>query len=769
MSDKKFAAMTNSIDGSNKDELSSSGPNIYFHPDTNELIFVPDDVLERENNYLCKLVKNKKESLNNLEKLIDSASFAEREKNENDFVNKVLNCHEEHNKAAEELHNIVKQLASIIDENEKEDKKNRSLLDSHAESDNLRIVELIKVQKNGGIKYRYVRSDTINTNGQHEVRKLDSTDASKPNEDKIIKRVTHTDSDGNQTEKLDVDVDRLKEAFLEIEPTLKYNLFKLKDRSGTLGEWAGGFKTWAEEINKSLDSTPPIKNKYASFDKKAQIMRWSYGGNGAAEISAGSLGGDNNRKASTKAAIYANFAFAEGRTEGRIHLPNRQGIRFLYPTRNPNSSNRVIGELGTFSYNQMMAFMGAFRFDIGLTLSGTVGASFGLQGSANLSTEGFKGAQPSTTTTNRTQLNEVKGSDITKASQQLGLNSEASIFIGAKGGAELAGDFLWYSPEMTPAQLKENENTDGFCSIAKVAAGFDAMLGGALTGQFAITYLDGKVYLVAHAELCWGVGAGGHLSFEVNMDSLLDDFMPCFAHMLRDIDYIRMLNILKKDDFLIICSLPILIIMGVGITVYQGISDLTRYLEAAWQNKNNRENLMTAILNNQGNDFKFTPPETKGAVIAALLQHEFWEDNFNRASHQLSPGETDGLFSARKRAILYILRWAQSQRDFDNIIQHLSTVPDGTKLNIVVNTTHILSFLSLGEEIKRYHTDRGIIYSKPSSYTQIFSELKSKLPDENLAKHNNGTPFKEYITVQEVSSRTLWSRDGKIWQERLID
>ncbi|WP_265524455.1 hypothetical protein [Providencia rustigianii] len=767
MQKNQTQSKTNNVDGSNKDAYSSSEPNLYYHPDTNELIFVPDDALELESRHLCTLVKNKHSRLAQIDNLLDSTSLKEREKNSDEFVNKLLNCHEEYNQAANELNKIVSTLTVIIDENEKEDKKNRSLLDSSAGSDNLNIVELLKVQASGGFKYRYVRSDQIDAKGKHEVHKLERSDISNEEKKKIINRVIETDTNGNQTEKLAVDTEQLKEALKKIEPAFKYQLFELEGDSGTLGEWAGSFQKWAEDVNKSLDSTPPTKTKYASFDKKAQIMRWSYGGDGNIEISNGSLGGNKDRKAQAKANIYGNFAFAEAKAEGRIHLPNRQGVQFLYPTRNPKSTTRVIGDFGALSYKEMMASMGAFRFDIALTLAGMLGASFGLQASVNLSTEGLRGSQSSTTDNNRIQLSDVKGSDITKSADALGLNSEASVFVGVKGGVELAGEFLWLSPELTPAQRKKYEQTDGFCSIAKVAAGSDFMLGIGATAQFAITYRKGTIYIIAHAELCWGPGAGGHLAFEVNMDKIMEEFMPCFVHMLRDIDYMKMLKIITKKDFLSICQLPILIAMGTGIAIYQGISDLTRYLENAWLNKANREKLMVAIIKNNGDDFKFTPPETKGAVIAALLEHEFWENHFYGQSHKLTSGEIDGTFSTRKRAILYILRWAQSQRDFDNIIQHLSTIPDGSKLSVPINTTYILSFLSLGEETKTHYTDRGKIYSRASRYAEIFGTLRDKLPNEKLAKQNNGTPFKEYITVSDVTSRTLWSRDGVNWKENL--
>ncbi|ARD38480.1 hypothetical protein DBV23_17245 [Edwardsiella ictaluri] len=60
-------------------------------------------------------------------------------------------------------------------------------------------------------------------------------------------------------------------------------------------------------------------------------------------------------------------------------------------------------------------------------------------------------------------------------------------------------------------------------------------------------------------------------------------------------------------------------------------------------------------------------------AIAALIETNFWDKNASPASHRGETCESGTTFACRKRAMLAILRWVQSKREYENIMQHLST------------------------------------------------------------------------------------------------
>ena len=84
---------------------------------------------------------------------------------------------------------------------------------------------------------------------------------------------------------------------------------------------------------------------------------------------------------------------------------------------------------------------------------------------------------------------------------------------------------------------------------------------------------------------------------------------------------------------------------------------------------------MDSILSNP-DQLKYTPPETKGAVIATLIDqnwadliHEIRIMIFSVNSWKLGP------LKRRKQAVFMALKWVQSQADYNNIMQHLTLSP----------------------------------------------------------------------------------------------
>lgn len=141
-------------------------------------------------------------------------------------------------------------------------------------------------------------------------------------------------------------------------------------------------------------------------------------------------------------------------------------------------------------------------------------------------------------------------------------------------------------------------------------------------------------------------------------------------------------------------------------------------LEKSWRNKEKKVKLMNEILATQGECLKYSPPESKGAAIASLIEHNVWDEVASPASNAQTECEGLVMFSARKRAVLLCLRWIQSKREYENVMQHLSK-----EFNAVGswrgNQQEVADFLALGEDEREYG---GIITPKvkilPSHYAK---------------------------------------------------
>lgn len=165
--------------------------------------------------------------------------------------------------------------------------------------------------------------------------------------------------------------------------------------------------------------------------------------------------------------------------------------------------------------------------------------------------------------------------------------------------------------------------------------------------------------------------------FDIDGEAIITDFMPCLTYMLRNADYIQLSeNVIREGDFYAFCALPLLITMygvdNLATATWSQTNRLLVELEKSWSDKENRVKLMNKILATQGECMKYSPPESKGAAIASLIEHNVWDEVASPASNAQTECEGLVMFSARKRAVLLCLRWIQSKREYENVMQHLS-------------------------------------------------------------------------------------------------
>ncbi|MDM7089695.1 hypothetical protein QUG53_23745, partial [Enterobacter asburiae] len=280
--------------------------------------------------------------------------------------------------------------------------------------------------------------------------------------------VKNTEKDGQNHTRHEIDPEKLKGQLAKLKPSMKAWEVKLLDDNS--GVWS----VWAQEFNRSLKHSP-YEGSGMAFDAQAQLLRWAYGASMKGLLNPFEIDirtGQYKPKAELhgKTSFYANLALAEAKSSGRLHLPGNVGVKICYPLDPAKIPGGGMGILGTF------------RFDIELTLSGSVGASLGIEAGVNITGDRAKGlpvkAMPDEGYGFWRQI------DVTKEGHMpLGGGAELGVFVGAEAGANVSGALVWLNPD----------HDEKYSTLAKVGVGVAAQAGGGLSGQLKFRWQDGKV------------------------------------------------------------------------------------------------------------------------------------------------------------------------------------------------------------------------------------------------------------------------------------
>ncbi|WP_434924554.1 hypothetical protein [Enterobacter asburiae] len=726
-----------------KEVVVPSYPRLYFHPDSETLLAVDQcdwHDLEQESNRLTYCLAQRADALQRIEQLQkDVTTLGWVDVPERNRFQNLLK--DEYRHLDEACQTLRAELAALTPT---ENLPAATLLDENSKKNALGLMELIDVMggKNG-TKYVYVRSDKIRSHWRRY--RLNSVEK-KSGGKSFLRAVEYTGKDGHTHTRHQIDPEKLKGQLAKLKPSMKAWEVKLLDDNS--GVWS----LWAQEFNQSLEHSP-YEGSGMAFDAQAQLLRWAYGASMKGLLNPFEIDirtGRYKPKAELhgKTSVYANLALAEAKSSGKLHLPDNVGVKICYPLDPAKIPGGGMGILGTF------------RFDIELTLSGSVGASLGIEAGVNITGDRAKGlpvkAMPDEGYGFWRQI------DVTKEGHMpLGGGAELGVFVGAEAGANVSGALVWLNPD----------RDEKYSTLAKVGMGGAAQAGGGLSGQLKFRWQDGKVRIEVSGGLCWGTGGKGSMSFEVDGPAIMSEFMPCLTYMLRNADYIRLMQIMMADDYYAFCAIPLLVGMyGINRVIDAG-GNIAAELKKSWDKKESRVALMTNILNTKGDCLKFTPPESKGAAIAALIDTNLWDNVASPVSHGETTCEGGAVFSARKRAIIYALRWVQSQREYENVMQHLSKMPGEENSNWRINEQRVIAFLAQGETPKTYGFAGSLVPAarnitiEPSHYADNLRNLYLHLPEAPAIPpgHINMStlPLREVLpTYLHSCTRLIYSMHG---------
>jgi len=712
------------------------GPALYFHPDSETLIAVDacdNDAIEREHGRLEKLLATRIDALLRIDDLTKQMTS--------------LDWHQiaERNRLESQLKQEYQQLDSAIGalRNELQDLTPASqlpkstLLDDKAKKSAIGIMEMIEIWGGGyrGGRYTYVRSDKICSHW----RRYRLNDGEKqPATKSFIKTVSYTSEDGVTRTRQEIDTDKLKSQLAKVKPFMSVWEQKLIDDHGDV------LTDWARELNDSLKKHTESESGNIVFDGHAQLMRWTYGAGLKGTLNPFEYDirtGEEKPLATTsgKLSAYASLALAEAKSSAKVCWPDHAGTRICYPL----DPARIPGG--------GMGLLGVLRFDFELALSGSIGASLGIEAGISFSGDVVKGLPVKATPTGTPGL--WRNVDISKVAEEVKPGAELSIFAGAEAGANLAGKMVWLNPD------KEGKGREKFTSLAKVSIGVTGQAGLGMSGSMEFSWKDGKVRILVKGGVCSGLGAKGSVALDVDGKAIMKEFMPCLAYMLRNADYTRLMSIMAEDDYRYFCAIPLLAGMYNLNRVIDAGDEIIDSLKMGWEDKEARVRLMKKILSND-EYLKYAPPESKGAAIASLIERNFWDEVASPASHQGESCEAGTTFASRKRAILAVLRWVQSKREYENIMQHLSKII-GEKGDWKANESRVIAFLAQGEQPREYGYDASFIPGAqkititPSHYAENLQAIYTHLPDAPAV--SPGHPNEFMLPLTPVSPSFLHS------------
>lgn len=527
-----------------------------------------------------------------------------------------------------------------------------------------------------------------------------------------------------------------------------------------------------------------------------------------------------------------NLSIYKSESPRHMHLPDIKGICFIYPIKTQlnellAAQNQQLNDLEHFSLVQVpqgYASLGFFRLDISIEMNSRIAAGLKISNTFQLDEEGkLKGAKEKDDKDETESTKNSESQDATvspagnlsvesnhsstgsskktwKKEKQFGLSGNKSMnvngmipeskvnldldaFVGGESELKFSTALMWRAPidafnPRVSRDANESEFAKEFQLLGRGGYTVSGQVGLGGGAGFTFQFRRGKLLVSVHASVCIEYGLKGRFWFEVNLEDVATQFLPAFVYMLRNVDYIKLTEMALVEDFQALCSLQLLTIVNsvpaVGAATIG--SEITYALSESFLTETFRVRLMNAI-NQDPDRLKYSPPESKASAIYMLMETNFWGHTlYVGYNHKKQPNENPngGWLSNRKLAVMNCLRWVQSKRDFDNVMQHLGLLPGEKAFSSTEEaTTALRAFMYSGEEKKGSHNERNLPYEYSehyyySNYGCNFERIRHVLPSSvereqsliSVAEREPSlyTPSSEYVPAA-VNVPT----DGEVW------
>lgn len=481
-----------------------------------------------------------------------------------------------------------------------------------------------------------------------------------------------------------IDGKELKNQLSKLEPKLKAEW----TLGHTAGFWFPELQSWAEQVNKKSDGNN------VSFEYGVQLFRYFAGCAASAEWN------PRGGKIAAKFNGKAELMILSGKAKVEGYLPAKDG--WVWTLTGPKSGKEF--------------HIGAVRFFGEAKLEGACGAS----ASAELGLEvdysqltgksGVKGArrkQAASATATKTGKLDQLGAEA---------GAGADLFAGAKLSGELTGALQYKSPD----------TGDEFGSMAQVGPKVEAQFGVGAAAALIVHYDKGKFRLKAKAGVCLGPGAKGEIGMEVDAKRIYT-FMEWLFRALLNANF-EMLEIVTAKGYESAIRVQTLLMNGVT----DAYSDVAARWDAFGRKielEDQRITLMNRVLKNPP-ELRICVPEAHGIMLYQLTRHG--------TMTKLLPQNTGlnlEVMGDRKKAVMQICRWAQSKRQFENMVQHIG--PNGEKGGFKGNLKGLMRFMEIGPLDSQFDDELQALYMR----------LPYEPPRGHTLALNDSTAFKTYARM----------------------
>ena len=433
-----------------------------------------------------------------------------------------------------------------------------------------------------------------------------------------------------------VDPVKLRDA-IRSELNIKFNASLWEpDKNGALMTTLNKFSdeaSWsiwgdAEARREAVDET--------GFDAsaEAQFMRFAAGAAASGEFD------PRKGKVHFQAKAEAQYALAQGKV----------GVEQAFPVNN-RSEIRIPYRVGGWDGERRVASLGHFQAAINASLSGFAGASALIAGNVHVST--------------KDGLPALKGIASRKSGQKAG--GEAGVFVGIRGGCEVAGELRWKDV------LTEKREWEVLCRVGKKV---EAALGVGAEAELRLLFSPetGKFYVNAHAGLVLGVGPSGSFLLEIETQKVMR-MLHFVYNALMDVDF-RYLELFDSNSSAFEWYQRIsLYALGRGLSAIGAAeefansmaTEIVRFVESFFINRAREErghelayNVVVDLALAEDSVFRHSPPEVKGAVLDNIL-YDWW----------VTPnlwGDDDIKITAVKQ----IMETFQGWRDFEETVVRMN-------------------------------------------------------------------------------------------------
>ncbi|WP_110640943.1 hypothetical protein [Salinicola sp. CPA57] len=504
---------------------------------------------------------------------------------------------------------------------------------------------------------------------------------------------------------------------------------------------------WSQATNRNLQiaggDAPANEHQTGSakvtLNNEAQLMRWAYGAGGIS-VNANPY----QMSGSIKATGHAELMLAQAKSE--IHCYEPPGgyiMAFQLPLRKSaseestadaeNAETAETNDDDKKSKPTQLIDLGMIRSHMIMVTEGGIGASIAaeLNIDADLSRPGGRTVGTRGTLDSQTLPGMQRIDMSTKEEEDSDSGNQIRAFVGAEMSCTITGQIEWKNPEV-----------DEFRPFGKLAPQGTVQAGAGLEGGLNITYERGKFKFMAKAGFCWGVGAKGKVSGEIDA-SLVAEFIKWVAYQLRHVNY-RKLDFVGAQAFSTISN-----IIYLAITAEEQLEEALNktYAEISLQAKEVYEKIdasvskslnrgaLTSRINSDPDMLKYTTPEAKGALLYLLTDASL----IDRADHRNYDLTYDdliraGILPSRKRAIIRVFEWVQSRAEFDCVMQRVTPaisaedIPTGEKTaRRKEGEKRVYEFLNAGEN------DRDSLFEgrfTTSDYDNDLRNIYNDLPGE---------------------------------------